>query len=107
MENLIKVCGKTSLEPNDVSYFQADENYTIIHYYSGLKSIVPTTLKNIENKIGIEQGFIRPNRMLLINLKFINNYIDGEISLNNKSIISISRRREPALHSILKNHCNK
>ena len=102
MENLIHVGGKTKLFPNEVSYFEADENYTIIHYASGTKSIVPTTLKLIENRIGIEYGFIRPNRMHLINLEFIKDIQDAEISLKDLSKVVVSRRRIPTIQKMCK-----
>ncbi len=104
MKNLIYVGGNTYIEPSEVSYFQADENYTIIHYNTGRKTIVPTTLKLIQQKIGEEYGFVRPNRMLLINPSFINDYDSGEISLQNNFKVVISRRREAALHKILSNY---
>jgi len=35
MKNEIKVAGRTKLFSEDVAYFEANVNYTIIHYYQG------------------------------------------------------------------------
>lgn len=102
MENLIKVGGRIKLLTKDVAYFEADVNYTIIHYAIGKIRIVATTLGQIHERIG--NGFIRPNRAFLINLEYINSCQSGELLLYNNLKINISRRKKSLLETILANH---
>jgi DNA-binding LytR/AlgR family response regulator len=102
MENLIKVGGRIKLLTKDVAYFEADVNYTIIHYTIGKIRIVATTIGHIQERIG--NGFIRPNRAYLINLEYINSCLLGELLLQNNLKINISRRKKNQLTTIVENH---
>lgn len=102
METLINVGGRTKLFPKDVAYFQADINYTIIHFTEGKKKIVATTLGRITQKVG--SGFIRPNKSFLINLEYINQINLGEIELQDNLKINISRRKKNLLVQLVENH---
>jgi len=105
MENLIKVGGRIKLFTKDVAYFEADINYTIIHYTIGKIRIVATTIGHIQERIG--NGFIRPNRAYLINLEYINSCLLGELLLQNNLKINISRRKKNQLTTIVENHFEK
>ncbi|CAH0994136.1 hypothetical protein EMA8858_00243 [Emticicia aquatica] len=107
MKTAIEVGGRTKLFSEDVAYFEANINYTIIHYYKGRNKIVATTIGQIHKRIGEECGFIRPNRAYLINLQFINNYQLGELLLLNNMKVNISRRRIKQLNSIVKRYLEK
>jgi DNA-binding LytR/AlgR family response regulator len=85
-----------------VAYFEADVNYTIIHYTIGKTKIVATNIGRIQDLIG--NGFIRPNRAYLINLEYINSCLLGELLLQNNLKVNISRRKKNQLTSIVKNH---
>ena len=102
MEILINVGGRTKLLTKDVAYFEADINYTIIHYTIGKVKVVATTIGHIQERIG--NGFIRPNRAFLINLEFINSCLLGELLLQNNLKVNISRRKKNHVTSILENH---
>lgn len=102
MENLIKVGGRIKLLTKDVAYFEADVNYTIIHYTIGKIRVVATTIGHIQERIG--NGFIRPNRAFLINLEYINSCLLGELLLQNNLKINISRRKKNQLIGIIENH---
>ncbi|GGD67543.1 hypothetical protein GCM10011514_34510 [Emticicia aquatilis] len=104
MKTAIKVGGRTRLFSEDVAYFEANINYTIIHYYQGNNKIVATTIGHIHERIGEECGFIRPNRTFLINLQFIDNYQLGELLLQNNMKINVSRRRKKRLKSIVEKY---
>jgi DNA-binding LytR/AlgR family response regulator len=97
----IKVGGRTRLFTEDVAYFEADLNYTIIHFNLGKPKIVATTLGTIQNRICPKDTFVRPNRKFLINLDYINNYSQGNLLLQNELEIHISRRRIMAIKPIL------
>ena len=104
MKTAIKVGGRTRLFSEDVAYFEANINYTIIHYYQGKNKVVATTIGQIQERIGEESGFIRPNRAYLINLKFVDNYHLGELVLQNKLKVNISRRRIKRLNNIVEKY---
>ncbi len=104
METLINVGGRTKLFPKDVAYFQADINYTIIHFTEGNKKIVATTLGRITQKVGMQSGFIRPNKSFLINLEYINQINLSEIELQDNLKVNISRRKKNQLVQLVENH---
>jgi hypothetical protein len=52
MKTEIKVASRTKLFSEDVAYFEANVNYTIIHYYNGKNKIVATTIGQIHERIG-------------------------------------------------------
>ena len=104
MKTEIKVGGRMKLFSEDVAYFEADVNYTLIHYYQGKNKIVATTIGQIHERIGEECGFIRPNRSYLINLQFVDNYHLGELLLQNKLKVNISRRRIKRLNNIVEKY---
>lgn len=90
----IHVGGRMSILPKDIAYFEADVNYTIIHYRIGKPSIVATTMGQIQERIINKNTFIRPNRKFLINLNFINSLKSNELHLQNDLHVNISRRRQ-------------
>lgn len=104
MKTAIKVGGRTKLFSEDVAYFEANVNYTIIHYYQGKTKIVATTIGQIHERIGEECGFIRPNRSYLINLQFVDNYQLGELLLQNNLKVNVSRRRKKQLNNIVEKY---
>ena len=97
----IKVGGRTRLFTEDVAYFEADLNYTIIHFNLGKPKIVATTLGIIQKRISPRDAFVRPNRKYLINLYYIDNFSQGNLLLQNELQIHISRRRIMAIKPIL------
>lgn len=97
----IKVGGRTRLFTEDVAYFEADLNYTIIHFNLGKTKIVATTLGIIQNRIYPKDTFVRANRKFLINLEYIDNFSQGNLFLQNELQIHISRRRIMAIKPIL------
>ena len=107
MKTAIKVGGRTRLFSEDVAYFEANINYTIIHYYEGKNKVVATTIGQIHERIGEESGFIRPNRAYLINLQFVNKYQLGELLLQNNMKVNVSRRRKKRLNNIVEKYFEK
>lgn len=97
----IHVGGRTSLFIEDIAYFEADLNYTIIHLNFGKNKIVATTLGLIQNRILDKNTFIRPNRKYLINLDYVDNFSQDKLFLQNELQIHISRRRFMAIKPIL------
>lgn len=107
METFINVGGRTKLLSKDVAYFEADINYTIIHYAIGKTKMVATTIGHIQDKLGIESGFIRPNRAFLINLDYVDSLRLGKLFLQNDMKVSISRRKVVYLTPIVEDHFEK
>jgi DNA-binding LytR/AlgR family response regulator len=97
----INVGGKTRLFSQDVAYFEADMNYTIIHYNIGNSKIVATTLGLIQGRILEKNTFVRPNRKYLINVAYINNFSIDNLLLQNELQIHISRRRKVSVIPVI------
>ena len=104
MKNEIKVAGRTKLFSEDVAYFEANVNYTIIHYYQGQNKIVATNIGQIHERKSEESIFILPNIAYLRNLQFVNNYQLGELLLQNNMKINISKRRKKQLNNIVERY---
>jgi DNA-binding LytR/AlgR family response regulator len=104
METFINVGGRTKLLSKDVAYFEADVNYTIIHYAVGNTKMVATTIGHIQDRLGEESGFIRPNRSFLINLDYIDSLRLGKLFLQNDMKVSIARRKVVYLTPIVEDH---
>lgn len=93
----INVGGRTRLFTEDVAYFEADLNYTIIHYNIGKPKMVATTLGIIQGRIMDKNTFVRPNRKYLINMAYIDNFSLDNLLLQNELQVHISRRRKIAV----------
>jgi two-component system LytT family response regulator len=80
---------------NDIMYFQADSNYTIIHL-SGLNKIVATrSLGEFEHMLS-EPTFFRIHKSTIINMNYLQAYSSYEgnfAELNDGTRLSISRRK--------------
>jgi DNA-binding LytR/AlgR family response regulator len=103
----IKVGGRICLLPKDVAYFEADLNYTIIHYQTGKPKIVATTMGHIQDRIKNKNAFVRPNRKYLINLDYINSLEIYGLHLQNDLHVNISRRRKLAVIPIVESYLEK
>ena len=90
----INVGGRTRLFTEDVAYFEADWNYTIIHYNVGKPKMVATNIGRIHRRIMDKNTFVRPNRKYLINVAYIDNFSLDNLLLQNELQIHISRRRK-------------
>lgn len=97
----INVGGRTRLFTEDVAYFEADLNYTIIHYNLGKPKMVATTLGIIQGRIMDKNTFVRPNRKYLINVAYIDNFSLDNLQLQNDLQIHISRRRKIAVIPVI------
>ncbi len=90
---------------NKIIRFEAEGNYTHIHFDSGKKLMVCKTLKEY-NDLLENQNFIRTHQSHLINFKKIAAYVKtdgGYISMEDGSQIPISRqKRDEVLNRIMK-----
>lgn len=86
--------GRTNVVVDDINYFEAVGNYTLVHLNSTKKIMVATTLGKIENRSAGLGKFLRPHRSILVNACFVDNYDEAQIFLKNKMNIKIPRRRK-------------
>lgn len=78
----------------DISYLQADSNYTIVHRVSGQKLVVSKTLKEFEDILQ-DRGFLRVHKSNIVHLRYVKEYSTGEggtIHMADGSEVAISRR---------------
>lgn len=85
-----------SVDLTQLVLLEALENYTLFHLSDGSRVISSLTLKRHQEKL-TSKRFIRVNRSMLINPKFINSIILRNdthfICLENGKEIRVSRRR--------------
>lgn len=86
----------------EVILLEAMENYTMFHLLDGKKIVSSLNLKKHQEKLN--DDFIRVNRSMLVNVKFImNTYCKDHtnyLRLRNGNEIKVSRRRQDTLLSI-------
>jgi len=95
MKTEIKVASRTKLFSEDVAYFEANVNYTIIHYYQGKNKIVATTIGQIHERIGEESvlyGLIElilsiTNLLLLLRLIIVTKQYENKYLQKKKKTI--------------------
>lgn len=97
----IHVGGRTQLNPNEITYFEAIGNYTVVHLYSNKKIIVATTLGKIENRVAIFGSFVRLRRGLLVNAQFVKSFDLDRILLQNAIKIDVPRRKKQMVYDTL------
>ncbi|MCA0363403.1 MAG: LytTR family transcriptional regulator [Bacteroidetes bacterium] len=96
MEKLVSFGSRKELDPAQVNFLKADNNYTFIYLKDGSRLLTSTTLKKLENRLK-SFAFLRPNRSLLVNIQFIKMSNSETLILENNDIIKISRRRQKRL----------
>ena len=80
----------------DVNYFEASNNYSIIHMVNRDEFVVSKTLKEF-NEILDDNGFLRIHKSYLVNKDHISAYnrLEGmSIELKNGVVLPVSRRRQ-------------
>lgn len=103
-ENLhIQLTQKQQIAVDEISFLQANINYTIFFLYSGKQVLAATTLKKFEFTLP-KTKFIRANKSFIVQQDFIKdiNFRNRIIILKDATIVPISRRRIPDLQMIWK-----
>lgn len=81
---------------NEITYLEADINYTIFHLNNGKKVVSSFTLKKYETDIQLN-GFLRVHKSFLLNPQFIKHFNQegkkGTIQLTTGKILEVSRRK--------------
>ena len=91
---LLKLRQKRYLSLKEIMYFEADINYTKIHFESGICTTESFTLKEVERALTANQYFNRINRSFIVNIKFVKTANESQVQLSNKLLLSVSRRRK-------------
>lgn len=72
------------LQPHDILYAEANDNYTLI-YTQNAKHTVTQTLKNIEAEL-LQSGFVRIHKSFLINISKIEMIEHSVVFINGKAL---------------------
>jgi DNA-binding LytR/AlgR family response regulator len=99
----IFIGGRKTINPEEVVRLQADINYTIIFFSDAKKTIVATTLKEMESRFSANKKFVRINKSVIINIDCIKRIDDEQIIFQNGEIHTPSRRRKKAFFEFI-NH---
>lgn len=91
---LLKLRKKKTLNLKDIMYFEADLNYTKIHFESGKCTTESFTLKEVERALTTNQFFYRVNRSFIVNIRFVKTAEGSQVQLKNRLLLSVSRRRK-------------
>lgn len=98
----VHIGSHTHVRAEDILYCQGDGNYTFIHFLSGRRVLVSTTLGILVDRL-MPRGFVRVSRSALVNPSCILDYDDHELTLTNGRVLPIARRRRVAVREWLKN----
>lgn len=95
--------GFSMVHINDISYLQADSNYTWVHLANGNKHLIAKTLKDVEGMLAFPQYF-RAHKSYLVNLNHVDRYIRGQggyLVLRDTTQIPVARAQKPELMQML------
>lgn len=90
------VGGISFINLEDISYLQADSNYTIVHSVNMQKLVVSRTLKEFEDILQ-DKGFMRVHKSNIVNLRYVKEYstLEGGVArMSDGCEVSISRRMQ-------------
>jgi DNA-binding LytR/AlgR family response regulator len=83
-------------ENNEITYLEANINYTIFHLKNGTKMVSSFTLKKYETDIQLN-GFLRVHKSFLLNPQFIKHFNQkgrkATVQLTTGKILEVSRRK--------------
>jgi two-component system LytT family response regulator len=90
------VGGISFINLEDISYLQADSNYTILHRVNLQKLVVSKTLKDFEDILQ-DKGFMRVHKSNIVNLRYVKEYSTvegGVVRMQDGGEVAISRRMQ-------------
>ncbi|MEY4938202.1 MAG: hypothetical protein RIS64_4563 [Bacteroidota bacterium] len=82
---------------HDILYFEAQGNYTTIHFADGRQILVCKTLNYLEEMLGDDTQFVRVHRSSTINLNRISRYVKGKggyVVMENGEHINVSEGKK-------------
>ena len=100
ISQIIHIGSRKRILSEDILYLQSDLNYTKVYTINGKMHLVSTTLKTIEARLSSSAHFLRINRGLVINTRYIKSQFANSVELSNNLVFIVSRRRKYFLNSI-------
>ncbi|WP_337043803.1 LytTR family DNA-binding domain-containing protein [Emticicia sp. 17c] len=102
MENEnVNLSVRTIVAPSEVIFFEANINYTLIHYLTH-SEIVAISLKQVEQRVK-EFRFCRIHKSYLVNLDYIASVNSRyELEMANKRSLAIARRKAATIRRMMK-----
>ncbi len=92
--------GLSFIDLQEISYLEADSNYTQVHRVSQSKLVVSRTLKDFE-EILADKGFMRVHKSAIVNLRYVQEYSTqdgGLIRMMHGGAVPLSRRLSDEFH---------
>lgn len=88
------------IHKNDILRAEADGNYCVIYTAGKMRIMTAKTLKNLEKEIN-SSLFLRPHKSHLVNINYIDECVNNELILSDKTSITISVRKQPIIKRTL------
>lgn len=89
-----------AIAPAEITWCQADNNYTAVHLADERRFVSARTLKDYDEMLS-PLGFIRVHKSALVNRKHVDGVAEGHVRLRNGTRVEISRRRlEEVTHAL-------
>jgi DNA-binding LytR/AlgR family response regulator len=82
------------IDYQQVTYLEAELNYTRIHFANNINIVLPRTLMRFEEDLITQSNFVRINRGNINNKKFIESINKYEVKMNCGKFLPIARRRK-------------
>lgn len=105
--NLISIGGWKKVNPAEVVFLSADNNYTLVIFEDGNKVLVATNLSKLEKRFVATNFFYRTHRSFLVNLQHIETVLENRVVLKNKTSILVSRRKKEVLRERMHENLTK
>lgn len=93
------------IKVSTIMKIEADNRYSHLYTMDGNKYTVTKTLKDFEEFLANNKGFIRINKNYMLNLNSVKNYSKGEpciIEIEDGSTYEVSRRKKQEILEVLK-----
>lgn len=81
-----------AIDPADIAWCQADDNYTALHLADKRRLVAARTLMDYDRMLS-PLGFIRVHKSALVNREHVDGVAEGHVRLRNGTRVEISRRR--------------
>ncbi|MES2774120.1 MAG: LytTR family DNA-binding domain-containing protein [Bacteroidota bacterium] len=96
--------GTFFFDPQLITRLEGESNYTRFHLVNHRPILVSKTIKEYEDLL-LPHGFIRAHKSHLVNKRHIISITaDGQLMMEDKTLLEISRRRKESVLGVLKNN---
>lgn len=92
--------GLSFIDLQEISYLEADSNYTIVHRVNQPKLVVSRTLKDFEDILA-DKGFMRVHKSAIVHLRYVQEYSTqdgGQVRMLHGGAVPLSRRMLDEFH---------